>query len=539
MSDIPIHSRLAAAFIVFPALVLLALLPLRPPAVTGPEVPPSEFSAGRALVDVRAIARAPHPLGSPQQARVRDWLVRRLAELGLAAEIQHGDAEVQNVLARLEGSGAGKHAILLMAHYDSVRQSPGASDNGAGVAALLETLRALRASAPPVNDVIFLFSDGEEAGLLGAYAFADHHPWAADVRLVANFEARGTRGPAVMFETGRGTGPLMRRFAAAVPHPLAYSYAYDVYRTLPNDTDFSVFRWDLPGFNFAYIHGAAAYHTADDTVERLDPRSLQHHGDNALGLVRSFGASDLGNLPRQGEAIYFCLPALGLVVYPASWALPLMALVVVLAAAVFYRGVSRGHLRWRRVLAGLLAFPATVIAAMPIVTLLDSTLARIFSEPAGQLTAVVLIAAAVIAALLMAFARWLGAADLSASMALWWLLLGLLAVLYLPSTSYLLAWPLAFSLLALAAFFARPQPLVGARLWAVLLLATAPAVLLWAPTIAILGTALGVQGANVLVLPVALCLNLLSLQLALLAGMQIAGMQIAGMQIAGMQIDSG
>jgi Zn-dependent M28 family amino/carboxypeptidase len=60
---------------------------------------------------------------------------------------------VHNIVARLQGTEQSK-ALLLVAHYDSVPTGPGASDDGAAVAAMLETLRALKASTPLRNDVI-------------------------------------------------------------------------------------------------------------------------------------------------------------------------------------------------------------------------------------------------------------------------------------------------------------------------------------------------------------------------------------------------
>jgi hypothetical protein len=115
--------------------------------------------------------------------RVREVIVRQQEELGLTPEIQETavvdpqailDARmavatsVRNVIARLPGTG-GRKAVLLVAHYDSVATAPGGSDDSSGVAALLETARALRAGAPLVNDVILLFVDGEETGLLGSF----------------------------------------------------------------------------------------------------------------------------------------------------------------------------------------------------------------------------------------------------------------------------------------------------------------------------------------------------------------------------------
>src|SRR5207237_4744598 len=112
---------------------------------------------------------------------------------------------VQNILARLPGTNPNRKAVLILAHYDGVEAGPAAADDGAGAAALLETLRALRAQKGALtHDIIALFTDGEEAGLLGAAAFVREHPWAKDVAVVLNFEARGTSGRSFMFETGPG-----------------------------------------------------------------------------------------------------------------------------------------------------------------------------------------------------------------------------------------------------------------------------------------------------------------------------------------------
>src|SRR5262249_51178235 len=134
---------------------------------------------------------------------------------------------VENVIARLPGTGGRSDALLLAAHYDSVAAGPGAADDTAGVATLLETLRALRALSPLQNDVIFLITDGEEDGLLGASAFVAEHPWMRDVRLALNFEARGNSGVSQMFETSPGNGALMNTLAKSLPHPSASSLTYE------------------------------------------------------------------------------------------------------------------------------------------------------------------------------------------------------------------------------------------------------------------------------------------------------------------------
>ena len=104
---------------------------------------------------------------------------------------------------------------MLVAHYDSVPGGPGVADDGAGVAAIIETVRALKEMKPLQNDVIILLTDGEENGMLGAKAFVEDHPWVKDVGLVLNFEARGNKGPSFMFETSDNNGWIVKEFVEA------------------------------------------------------------------------------------------------------------------------------------------------------------------------------------------------------------------------------------------------------------------------------------------------------------------------------------
>ena len=200
-------------------------------------------------------------MGSPENAEVREYIFGELASLGLDPQVQtatvvdeqHGSpydaATAYNVLARIEGTGAGEaEAVMLAAHYDSVPTGPGANDDGAGVAALLETARALSAGPRPRNDVIFLFTDGEEPGFLGAEAFVKEHPWADDISVVLNFEARGNSGPSMMFETSAENGRLVEEFARAAPRPVASSATYEVYKRTPSGDDPIEFRKAENGF---------------------------------------------------------------------------------------------------------------------------------------------------------------------------------------------------------------------------------------------------------------------------------------------------
>lgn len=321
------------------ALYGFARLRSDPPALVARTAPSTEFSGERALdhlVRIEGDGR-PHPVGSAAAARVRADLVAQFTELGLATEVQerlavgHNGviALVRNVIAKMPGREHGP-ALMLAAHYDSVSAGPGSSDDGVGTAAILEIARALTTSPQLKNDVVFLVDEGEEAGLIGARAFVDAHPLATEIAVVVNLEARGTCGRAHMFETSADNGWLVNAYAESVPHPSAVSVAYELYKRMPNNTDFTVFKErGMAGLNFAYIGGVARYHTPLDDVAHLDPRSLQHMGESALAVVRALGELDLKE-PARGDAVYADVFGFTLLHWPAHWCVWLA-----IAAAVF------------------------------------------------------------------------------------------------------------------------------------------------------------------------------------------------------------
>jgi hypothetical protein len=154
--------------------------------------------------------------------------------------------------------------------------------------------------------VIVVITDGEETGLRGARAFAERHPLMRRVGVVVNLEARGASGPSMMFETGPGNARLMDLFARAVARPSASSVSYEVYKLLPNDTDFSVYRkLGLSGFNFGFTNSAALYHSTRDNLQYLDRRSLQHMGEHAFEVTGVLADADLATLTAQSDASFF------------------------------------------------------------------------------------------------------------------------------------------------------------------------------------------------------------------------------------------
>lgn len=350
-----------------------------PPAVVPASAPATVFSAERAMGDVRAIAQRPHPATSADILRVRQLLADRLHSLGLQTEERRylidpkgfatlhrwnpnasRASEVVDLIGILPGRDRLKPAVALMAHMDTVWGSPGSGDDSVGVASILETLRAIKARGTPERDIVVVLTDGEEIGLSGASAFWPTDGLSDHVGVVINLEARGAGGRATMFETGDLNGNMIRLMAAKVRHPVANSMSVMAYRLMPNSTDFTIARdKGLPGFNFAIMGRPEYYHSPRATIDRLDPRSLQDMGDQALDLTSALVTAK--GLPDEtADAVFFDVAGRGMVAYPSGtgWLVLLIA-AAGLGAAV--AGINRAR---------LLSLPAIGMGALGLVWLL-------------------------------------------------------------------------------------------------------------------------------------------------------------------------
>ena len=328
----------------------------------------SNFSTENALHHLKEITKKPHYVGSEEHNVVRNYIVNELEKLGLEVQIQEQIAinkkwkaatNTKNIIAKIEGSNSSK-SLLLLSHYDSnPHSSLGASDAGSGVVTILEGIRVFLASGvKPKNDIIILISDAEELGLLGANAFVNHHPWAKEVGLVLNFEARGSGGPSYMLlETNGGNKQLIKSFQAAkTPFPVANSLMYSVYKKLPNDTDLTVFREDgnIDGFNFAFIDDHFDYHTAQDSFERMDLNTFHHQASYLLPLLTYFSNEDLAQLKDKEDEVYVNFPFIGLIHYPFSWVLPMTIVSLGIFLILLTIGVRLKKIKVKNVILGFI-----------------------------------------------------------------------------------------------------------------------------------------------------------------------------------------
>jgi hypothetical protein len=346
--------------------------------------PPELFSAARAVEVLSDLVGdgTPHPLGGTANAKVRAAIADRLSAMGYHVQLQSGwvcnprsgCGYPTNIVATWDRPGhadpPGSPAVLLAAHYDSVASGPGASDDGVGVAAALEIARILALPGQQMtrHGIVMLISDGEEAGLLGALLFAREHPLAKQIKAAVNMDSRGTSGPSLMFETGGANSWLMHLYSRNIERPITNSLYYVVYKLLPSDTDFSVFKAaGYQGFNFAFIGNAGFYHTPLDNLEHVSPASLQNQGSNALQALRALANTADLNAP-PGDAVFFDVMGKALLVWPAA-AIPVVTLslllLCVLEAALLVR---RGAVRVREIAWGFIGFAANLMLGAALCT---------------------------------------------------------------------------------------------------------------------------------------------------------------------------
>lgn len=323
---------------------------------------------------IKKISGRPHYVGTEAHKEVQSYLIAELESMGLQVETQHGSSignwgnytKVSNILARIKGTHSSE-ALLLLSHYDSSPHSSlGASDDAVGVSVILEGINNLiKSGKTPKNDIIVLFSDAEEIGLLGARLFVSKHRWARDVGLVLNFEARGSGGPSYMLlETNSGNQKLIESFEqAGVEYPVANSLTYSIYKMLPNDTDLTVFReiGNIDGFNFAFIDDHFDYHTANDSYENVNQNTLRHQISYLAPLLDYFANTDLSDLKSNKDNVYFDFPVFNFVYYPFSWIVPLLIIATLLFLYIFYLGISNRSINSKGIFKSLFAFIGCIV----------------------------------------------------------------------------------------------------------------------------------------------------------------------------------
>jgi hypothetical protein len=320
---------------------LPAIFSLLSLAACSREAPRFSLDNARAHVQMLAGTIGSRPIGTPENAQARQYVIDQLRLYGYDVRVQEADARrpdlgltarVSNIIA--VKAGADRNGIGLVSHYDSSPEAPGAADDGLGVAVSLEAARVLGARQDLKHTLMVLVTDGEESGLMGAAGLVTDRDVMDRLNAYINIEATGSGGNALLFEAGPGNGWLVKPWARSAPHPRGASFAVEIYKRLPNDTDFSIFkRHDLPGLNFAAIGDSYAYHTARDTADRLDNDTLSKTGENVVQTVLALDPLDLRQRSMSSQTYFDIGRTIALSWGPnTAWLLAASSLVVGLLA---------------------------------------------------------------------------------------------------------------------------------------------------------------------------------------------------------------
>ncbi|XP_030375114.1 endoplasmic reticulum metallopeptidase 1 isoform X2 [Scaptodrosophila lebanonensis] len=231
---------------------------------------------------------------------------------------------IQNYVVKISPKDSNSTSYLLVnSHYDSVPGGPGAGDDGAMVAIMLETIRVLVKSKKALrHPVVFLFNGAEENPLQASHAFITQHKWAKNCKALINLDSAGSGGREILFQSGPNHPWLMKRYRRAIKHPYASTIAEEMFQRhfIPSDTDFRIFRdhGAVPGLDMAHQYNGYVYHTRYDLPEIIPRGTFQNTGDNVLALVREIAnAPELDDTSKyaEGHTVFFDVMGWFLVFY--------------------------------------------------------------------------------------------------------------------------------------------------------------------------------------------------------------------------------
>lgn len=398
------------------------------------------FSAARVAEDIEVISREHHSVAQPvERAAVREYLMQRLAGLGAdTVQVFRYDSLVgpknkhvvytfdgYDVLAEFSPLEASEDAtyMMLVAHYDSRYSQPmpkqdtvwsyGAADDGYGVGVILETVsQALKKRADWKQGIKVLFTDAEEVGMLGMSAIWENDREVFDnVGFVLNIESRGPWGPALLFETCPGNSRVMDLYADAAEYPYTYSLTTVVYSFMPNFTDFTIVKDDIPGMNFSAISDINHYHTDLDNFSNISEKTIQHYGAQILPVTMKYLTdpvyADKEYLAAEEDTTNFTIPLLGLFNFTGTQYLVLNVVLFVIFLLLFGLEAIRGRLKTGAALkkaAAILCVAIGVLAVGELVSYVCAAIAGAKFKPFGIVVGVGFDnAAMIVSTVIMAF----------------------------------------------------------------------------------------------------------------------------------------
>ncbi|KAL8282608.1 hypothetical protein RB597_010032 [Gaeumannomyces tritici] len=200
------------------------------------------------------------------------------------------------------GKPVGKGGVLVNAHFDSVATAYGATDDGMGVATVLQMIRYFTTPGnQPRRGIVALLNNAEEPGLLGAAAFGQS-PLLPFIHTFLNLEGAGAGGRCVLFRT---TDQEVTSAFANVQSPFGSVIGSDGFKLglIRSGTDYSVWHdiFGQRGLDLSFFRPRALYHTNQDDARHASRRSLWQMMANSattlINLSAETGSDYVGERP--------------------------------------------------------------------------------------------------------------------------------------------------------------------------------------------------------------------------------------------------
>jgi glutaminyl-peptide cyclotransferase len=273
--------------------------------------PAPSFDSARAMQYVKEIvAFGPRPLGSANHKKVEDYLHAHLKDDSVEDDAfmidsSEGKFPVRNIIAKFPGTRDG--IIVIASHYDTnwpLRNTTyiGANDGASSSALLLEIANQLRGKKLDGYTVWLLWDDAEESMRLPWYdpeaLYGVRHlakKWKEDgtIKQMKAFILEDMIGDADLnIERDEDSTPWLEQMVYQAAKRLGYQSHFFA-RTIPMEDDHIPFvQLGVPSadlIDFDYGYNNVFWHTTQDTVDKLSPKSLEIVGTVTLETVQMLG----------------------------------------------------------------------------------------------------------------------------------------------------------------------------------------------------------------------------------------------------------
>lgn len=234
--------------------------------------------------------------------------------------------DVRNIIVTLRPEGNDLLPVMISGHIDSKHHGPGAYDDGASIACMLEVMETLCESSKPVRYPVMLMFDGvEELGLQGARLFLEKK---VNITAFLNIESLGPGLPLIFAQKGNGTTSVINALKS-VKGSIFTTITDDVTKLgfITSTSDAVLFRENgIPGGELLFSGNPTKYHTSKDSI---GPSShLQLLGDLLIGFLQNFDGNNLNdNMAAQG--VYPFILTMSITQVESKWTPVIIAVIVI------------------------------------------------------------------------------------------------------------------------------------------------------------------------------------------------------------------